>query len=823
MRAAHRPPVRTTCSLVLPLAIVASAVAAPPAWTGHGNCRVLVKVDPVDLKDRRSDELPARHAIDLSAIPAQAGSGGYVDLASLQVHKYDPQTGQAEPFKEFDNARSPFDRPCRFEDRAVPDDYPDRASYSSDFPTGRGPVIVRKGGGRLFNREMASGPGRVVWVHTQTESQPSYYAIYWNRVPNAEQAGPPPAPWIGDADVLRREKGQSLGGFSHFTATAADFNGDGLFDLFAGVEKGDVMWFPNRGTPGHPRFVGCRMLMDEEGPIDCGWYAAPFTYDWDNDGLPDLLVGTSHNVILWWKNTGTRTDPKLSYRGFVQANGQRLEVPESPVPEDTATIFARDYFNQPWVGDWNGDGLPDILTGGYTTGLIFYYRGTGRDAAGVPTLQYEGPLQSGGKPIDTVWAAAPAAADFNADGRMDLVTGSWFWSGIARQPAPGEADFLMYYQGGDKPGLLEHRPLPKTGDFPGGTIARPTVVDWNSDGLPDLLVSDGGGSVYVFLNVSTRTEPRWQMDSRALTIPWGFVREFAFSGSLDRKGERPLLISADILATFTGSAYSPHMQRLGRATVKGKSIDYPGPGYGDPYYYTALGDWNRDGRVDLFWGTHQGEIYLHHPAEGTKDFAFEPGKRLTLKDGKPLRVGPEVVDSPKKATDFTILQGSRVIMTPGDLDGDGIDDLAVTETYGNLWVFRNTRRGATDAFEPGVLVGKVIGGGRSDDLSLVDWNQDGLQDLIIGQTAAKPGTIYINHSKPGSLAFDKPIQPLDLPFLFWGANFHAMDWNGDGDRDFIIQSEFFTFWAEGSFIRHGCREAVALGPAEAAPPEGNRK
>ena len=65
-------------------------------------------------------------------------------------------------------------------------------------------------------------------------------------------------------------------------------------------------------------------------------------------------------------------------------------------------------------------------------------------------------------------------------------------------------------------------------------------------------------------------------------------------------------------------------------------------------------------------------------------------------DGKPLKVGPPVVASKEDATDFTIMQGSRIRFIADDFDGDRIDDLIVTETYGNVWLYRNTKRGGTD-------------------------------------------------------------------------------------------------------------------------------
>lgn len=802
----------------------ADTLPSAPEWSGQGRVRVLVRVEPVDLTTRPADELVARCPIDFVRIMDDLKLTGSVDLSTLQVQRYDPATGKAMPFAAFSEARTPFDRPCRFEDDEVPWDYPDRANYSSEEPNGRGSVTIRKGGGRLFNREMRSTRGNITWVHTQEAGKPSHYALYWDLARPGDAGGPSPSPWIGDADVLRAKQGQPLGGLAHFTVCTGDFNGDGLFDLMAGTEKGDLMWFPNHGTRGAPKFIGCRMLTDEEGPIDCGWYSAPFMFDWDNDGLLDVLSGTSHNAILWWKNVGSKTEPKLSYRGFVMAGDKRLAVPEKPVPEDTGTIFARDYYNQPWVGDWDGDGTPDIITGSYTTGQISFFKGGARGDDGVPSLTFVDVLRTAdGEPIDTVWAASPFVFDVDHDGKPDLLTGAWFWSGILRERRPGEADPIMYYhnEGTREKPVLKRADVPKIGDFTSGEIGRPMIADWNNDGLPDLLVSDASGAFYRFLNEGTLEAPRWRMNSDSLRGAWGFVRDTGFTSMADLDGDgRPEMLTAAQFLSPKGSPHSPEFVTVGRAHVKGKPIRHPGPGYGDPYYYTALTDFDRDGHPDLLWGDQQGYFWLHRHASGTDPYAFEDGVRLKLKDGTDARLGPPVVDSPEKATDFTILQGSRVIFVTADFDRDGIDDLAVTETYGNIWILRNTKAGGIDTFEAPVLVGKVIGGGRSDDLNVVDWNEDGKPDLMIGQTTAKPGTIYLNESTSGKFAFAKPITPLDLPFMFWGASLKAMDWNNDGDQDFLVHSEFYAFFVEKSFLKHGYRMAKVLGAAELRTGEG---
>ncbi|MDM7993505.1 MAG: VCBS repeat-containing protein, partial [Candidatus Fermentibacter sp.] len=75
--------------------------------------------------------------------------------------------------------------------------------------------------------------------------------------------------------------------------------------------------------------------------------------DWNGDGIPDIISGQRRGGIDLYAGNG---DGTLRYAGHpVDAGGSEIST---------------SYNSSPWLVDWNGDGVLDLLLAGYPTDTL---------------------------------------------------------------------------------------------------------------------------------------------------------------------------------------------------------------------------------------------------------------------------------------------------------------------------------------------------------------------------------------------------------------------------------------------------------------------
>ena len=121
------------------------------------------------------------------------------------------------------------------------------------------------------------------------------------------------------------ERNAPLYGGSLTVPNVVDWDGDGVLDIVAGNSEGRLLFFKNCGTNHEPDFArseevcagGQPILLRPgyhvvQGPFEASWgYLCPTVFDWNNDGLPDVIVSGSRAKFEVLLNRGTRENPVL--------------------------------------------------------------------------------------------------------------------------------------------------------------------------------------------------------------------------------------------------------------------------------------------------------------------------------------------------------------------------------------------------------------------------------------------------------------------------------------------------------------------------------
>lgn len=786
------------CALLLILAVPAaySADVKSPEWVAQRSYRILVEVPPVDIGARASDEMPSRMHLSTEDVQRRFGVHGRIDVTSLQVEQFSPTTGNPIPYKKWAYGKEPWEVPYRWYDGSIAEEFPEVVGDVNP-DTGELKFEPERNWGYFYETVGEWKSGNIAWIRTQHGHKPSYYAIYFNLLPSTQEPGQVPRRgFVGDGTERIERIGESTHGLLLSRMEAADWNGDGLPDILVGAQRGGIVWYPNRGTRKHPEFPYSKLLFTADGkPLDVGFSATPLVIDWDGDGIQDLLCGVEWNRLVWYKNAGTNRDPHLVYQGFIYtSDGKPFQLPHEPVPEGEG-IYKRDYHPVLAAADLNGDGRVDILAGGYVTGRIYFYENEGRDKKNLPILRARGPLEDGGgQALDVGWAAAPTAADVNGDGLIDIISGDMPMTAGGGDSASSE-NFLYYFKniGTRANPRFQKIKFPVEGKFPRAAIAAPRLVDLNSDGLLDLVVVQNV-DLSIYFNVGSRTAPLWKyappLPGKWNTAPLlGGATQFidwnhdglsdlvdGFSVRLNQGKGNPQL-------------FGPPQSIL----APGEKIFHKSP-YGDQWTFTHLVDMDKDGKLDILYAVHEGNVYLHRNlSSGDKIHFDDAGVLLKTEDGKPIKVGP----APGHAWDFDVLQGARATVTAADFDRDGKIDLIVGDTFGKVRYYRNLTGGANPVFAMPVVVADA--GTRLIPTS-VDWNGDGWPDVLIGSSKTY---LLLNSGKITGPRF-LPSKPLDLPYLPYETSVMAVDWNQDGDLDLLARASYgYTCWFERSFLEHG--------------------
>jgi hypothetical protein len=219
--------------------------------------------------------------------------------------------------------------------------------------------------------------------------------------------------------------------YSLATVDYIDVDNDGKRDLLVGaldpsweVPKAEnregVWWYKNTGTAANPVFSLQTRSFLQDQMIDVGSNSHPVLFDYNNDGLLDLFVGTFGWRDSSWMDPGLNLYSRYISRIYLFKNiGTATQPAFRLVDDDFANVSSLGLVGAyPTFGDLNGDGKPDMLLGD-TTGRLHLFLNT--SPSGYPmVLSYSSSNYQG---IDVGQYGTPQLFDLDKDGLTDLIMG----------------------------------------------------------------------------------------------------------------------------------------------------------------------------------------------------------------------------------------------------------------------------------------------------------------------------------------------------------------------------------------------------------------
>jgi hypothetical protein len=73
--------------------------------------------------------------------------------------------------------------------------------------------------------------------------------------------------------------------------------------------------------------AGGKIINYQNPKTPNAYVSSPTIYDFDKDGLQDLIVGTYECAFRFYKNTGTKNAPVYNNFTFIQANDENIKIP----------------------------------------------------------------------------------------------------------------------------------------------------------------------------------------------------------------------------------------------------------------------------------------------------------------------------------------------------------------------------------------------------------------------------------------------------------------------------------------------------------------
>ncbi|MBL7818414.1 MAG: VCBS repeat-containing protein [Saprospiraceae bacterium] len=470
--------------------------------------------------------------------------------------------------------------------------------------------------------------------------------------------------------------------------TFADLDADGLLDLLVGKQDGTLSHYEQASA----NSASFNLVSNNFNTIDVGEFSRPFITDLDGDYLLDLLIG---------EYTGGGAPKIAHYRQSAWGN-----TSFTLVTNDFSGISVAGTLSVPTITDIDNNGKLDLIVG-LDDGTLNRY-----EQAATNSLTFSLITTNFGS-IDVGQNAEPTFTDFDGDGLLDLFVGNY-------------AGTIYQYEQASANGTTFNLVTTAFKNIDVGANTATAFADIDHDGLMDMFVGVDNGAIdhyeqtagsFSDFNTSTHTPSATQ----TLQV-WGSC----LSGNATVAAPAGYEVSLNASSGFGSSVSLPQ--------TNGDAVPQT--------VYVRLGSQIAGSRAGNLTVTASGSNTATYALNGTVAPPCNPNLLTALT--------PSVLTG--VTTNFSLINTpSFAAPTVVDVDGNGLLDLFVGKADGQIARYRQSSL-SPEAFFSVTSSFASIDVGNSAIPTFTDIDNDGLLDLVVGNSTGNVS--HYEQSAFGSTSFD---------------------------------------------------------------------
>ncbi len=510
--------------------------------------------------------------------------------------------------------------------------------------------------------------------------------------------------------------------------TVGDIDNDKDFDLIVGEKTGNLNYYENQGNSKQPNWV----LKTEELIFMTGIeHSAPTLGDIDDDGDLDLLIGEKQGQIILISNIGTpqKADWKLADKTYFQIDAGSNSVP--------------------FLSDVDKDEDLDLLIGNYTGRVLLYLnKGTKSN----PLFVLESTRFASTK---TLRNAVPTLFDWNQDEYFDMIVGGEEGK-IQLILSPGKTAEENPDWVADENALFS---------FDMYRLSHPLVYDFDSDGLQDLLVGNNFGDFVLYLNkgVEEKKQDAQEIVDNSIDQQSGSLVVEEVEGRVEVEIEQDE--TEEDSQDFETSGITLLDEGIERIKITPQYVNVRLPLIKNDRISRSvptIGDMDQDGDMDLLIGSRSGKIFFYENIGNESQWNYS-----------------------LKSDDFFPAE-NRKNSAPllFDIDQDGDLDLIVGSKSGRLFFYVNQGSSEEANFIEDNNIFEGLWLGKNSKPSIVDLDNDGLYDLLVGTFFGK--LVYLRNDSSRFDIIRRDYHKIDVDI---GSTPFFADISNSDQMDLLIGSD----------------------------------